>query len=69
MSKWLALTGVVAFAVWNGGGRPTAAQGTTNQHGFSGPGVPALTPVMGDYCCTGVRTADGETDIPALLSA
>lgn len=36
--------------------------------GFSGPDVPALQPVLGDYVNVGVRTTDNRTDIPVLLS-
>ncbi|MFW6159302.1 MAG: hypothetical protein ACOC8E_08095 [Planctomycetota bacterium] len=32
--------------------------------GFTGPKVPSLTPLLGDYVNVGVRTADGRTDIP-----
>ncbi len=37
--------------------------------GFSGPGVPAFAPWLGDYCNVGVTTGAGRTDIPKLLAA
>lgn len=35
--------------------------------GFTGPDVPALAPMLGDYVNVGVRTPEGRTDIPRLL--
>ncbi len=37
------------------------------QQGFTGPDVPALTPLLGDYVNVGVRTAENRTDINRLL--
>ena len=42
------------------------AQGTPR--GFTGPDVPALAPMLGDYVNVGVRTTEGRTDIPRLLA-
>ena len=39
-----------------------------NTSGFSGPEVPVLKPLRGDYVNVGVRTSDNRTDIPELLS-
>jgi len=36
--------------------------------GFTGPDVPALTPLLGDYVNIGVRTSANRTDIARLLS-
>lgn len=35
--------------------------------GFTGPEVPALVPLLGDYVNVGVRTAENRTDIDRLL--
>lgn len=35
--------------------------------GFTGPDVPALTPILGDYVNIGVRTGEDRTDIPKLM--
>lgn len=43
------------------------AQGTPG--GFTGPEVPALASMLGDYVNVGVRTTEGRTDIPRLLTA
>ncbi len=40
----------------------------TRGGGFTGPQVQALQPMLGDYCLTGVKTAEGRTDIPRLLA-
>jgi len=37
--------------------------------GFTGPGVPAFVPMLGDYAHVGVQTADKRTDIPRLMAA
>jgi len=37
--------------------------------GFTGPGVPAFVPMLGDYVHVGVQTADKRTDIPRLMAA
>lgn len=52
-----------AAAAANSGGPFTA-----RRPGFTGPGVPAFTPWLGDYCNVGVKTADGRTDIPKLMA-
>jgi hypothetical protein len=36
--------------------------------GFTGPDVPSLEPLRGDYVHTGVKTADGRTDVARLMS-
>ena len=35
--------------------------------GFTGPSVPCLVPLLGDYVNVGVRTPEGRTDIPRLV--
>lgn len=35
--------------------------------GFTGPGVPSLDPLLGDYVNIGTRTPQGRTDIPRLI--
>lgn len=37
--------------------------------GFTGKDVPALSIIRGDYINVGVRTSDGRTDIPKLITA
>lgn len=39
------------------------------QAGFTGPDVPALAPMRGDYANIGVRTPENRTDRPRLLAA
>ena len=36
--------------------------------GFTGPHVPSLTPLLGDYVNVGVRTPENRTDIDGLIS-
>jgi len=43
-------------------------QGATRRGGFTGPQVPSLTPLFGDYVHVGATTAAGRTDIRNLLT-
>lgn len=45
----------------------SALKNPSRRGGFTGPGVPSLAPLLGDYVNVGVRTPDGRTDIPRLL--
>jgi hypothetical protein len=53
------LTGLVSHSNGQSSGR---------RGGFTGPDVPSLTPLLGDYVHVGVKTAHGRTDIPRLLA-
>ena len=46
----------------------TPAASKPQAAGFTGPEVPALTPLLGDYVNVGVRTPEGNTDINRLLT-
>jgi hypothetical protein len=50
-----------------GGGRYIPAPGLPGRP--ADIGLPAFKSLLGDYCLTGVRTKDGRTDIPKLITA
>ena len=62
--RWMqiAAMSVLAAFISVGGVQAAAAAG-----GFTGPDVPALTPMMADYANIGVKTSPGRTDVPQLL--
>ncbi len=49
------------------GGEAAAGKVEAAPRGFTGPDVPVLAPLLGDYVNVGVRTAENRTDISRLL--
>jgi hypothetical protein len=77
MLKIISTTIITLFLVLNAAGIETnvvAAQASQKSNsggfgGFTGPDVPSLSIIRGDYFNKGVRTSDGRTDIPKLIAA
>ena len=63
---WLIVAFGVAAAARAADPKPTTRPA---RGGFTGPGVPALAAMRGDYVNVGVRTAERQTDIPRLMAA
>jgi hypothetical protein len=56
---------------WSAAGEPQMPKeqaSVDRRGGFTGPAVPSLAPLWGDYVNVGVRTAEGRTDIPKLMA-
>jgi hypothetical protein len=74
--KWIGAALVLALIAILIKAGPTASPDQTvaaakagPRGGFTGLGVPAFVPILGDYALIGVQTADKRTDIPKLMAA
>jgi hypothetical protein len=67
MRKWFSAL-ILSVSLLTGLVSDSTGQTRGSRGGFTGPDVPSLTPLLGDYVHVGVTTAERRTDILRLLT-